>query len=499
MSRTVQDTATVAWSNATNGQSSASVVDDSITNAKLAEVATATLKGRTTAGTGNPEDITVSAALDLISSTQGVILYRGASSWAALAVGTSGQILQSCGVAANPSWLTSTGITGSLGATDNVVPRANGIGTTTIQAGLFVNDDSGNIYPSTTDVGALGTATNMWADLFVASGAVINFNNGDITVTHSANVLAFAGGTYTFDGSIFPAASDGAALGSGTVMWSDLFLASGGIVNFNNGDVTLTHAANSLTFAGASSGYQFDALLAPTANDGAPLGSMTLQFSDLFLAEGGVINFDNGDVTITQSGNTLTVTGGTTALDADSTVDGAKIATVGKQTIWIPASAMWARTTNGPAAVSRELTTGGDVMVKGLAFDTTTEEAAQFYIGFPKSWNKGTITFQAFWTNVNGLTTETVSWGLSAGAFTDDDAIDTTDLGTEVRVSDTWLAANDMHVTAESAAITVGNTPIDGDMVIGQVARSVANDNMTGDAELLGVKIFFTTNAATDA
>src|SRR3990167_10708473 len=91
MSRTVQDTATVAWSNATNGQSSASVVDDSITNAKLAEVATATLKGRTTAGTGNPEDITVSAALDLISSTQGVILYRGASSWAAFAVGTSGQ------------------------------------------------------------------------------------------------------------------------------------------------------------------------------------------------------------------------------------------------------------------------------------------------------------------------------------------------------------------------------------------------------------------------
>jgi len=31
------------------------------------------------------------------------------------------------------------------------------------------------------------------------SGAVINFNNGDITLTHSANKLAFAGGTFELD------------------------------------------------------------------------------------------------------------------------------------------------------------------------------------------------------------------------------------------------------------------------------------------------------------
>lgn len=171
----------------------------------------------------------------------------------------------------------------------------------------------------------------------------------------------------------------------------------------------------------------------------------------------------------------------------------------GRETIWIPAVAMWPRTTNGPGAASRELTTSGDVMIKGWAFDTTTEEAVQFYIGFPKSWDKGTVTFQAYWTNAAGLSTETVSWGFSAGAFTDDDPIDSTELGTEVRVSDTRLAQNDMHVSAESAAVTVGNTPIDGDMVIGQIARSVANDNMTGDADLLGIKVHFTTNAATDA
>ena len=93
--------------------------------------------------------------------------------------------------------------------------------------------------------------TYLGDDLFLTSGAVINWNAGDVTITHSANSLAIAGGTsYTFDAAILPSASNGAAIGSATVMWSDLFLASGAVVNFDNGDVTLTHAANLLTIAG---------------------------------------------------------------------------------------------------------------------------------------------------------------------------------------------------------------------------------------------------------
>lgn len=47
---------------------SAQLVNDSVTNAKLADVATATFKGRTTAGTGDPEDLTVAQALALLKS-----------------------------------------------------------------------------------------------------------------------------------------------------------------------------------------------------------------------------------------------------------------------------------------------------------------------------------------------------------------------------------------------------------------------------------------------
>jgi hypothetical protein len=47
--------------------------------------------------------------------------------------------------------------------------------------------------PTTTDTAALGSTSLMWADLFLASGAIVNFNNGNYTLTHSAGLLAFSG------------------------------------------------------------------------------------------------------------------------------------------------------------------------------------------------------------------------------------------------------------------------------------------------------------------
>jgi hypothetical protein len=59
---------------------------------------------------------------------------------------------------------------------------------------------------------------------------------------------------------LVPATSDGLALGTSSLMWADGFFASGAVLNFNAGDVTVTHSANALAFAGGSSGYSFDAL-----------------------------------------------------------------------------------------------------------------------------------------------------------------------------------------------------------------------------------------------
>ena len=57
----------------------------------------------------------LSAAIDgAFGSTQGSILYRGASSWTALAPGTAGDVLSTNGAGAHPSWVPQSGGGGGL-------------------------------------------------------------------------------------------------------------------------------------------------------------------------------------------------------------------------------------------------------------------------------------------------------------------------------------------------------------------------------------------------
>jgi hypothetical protein len=166
----------------------------------------------------------------------------------------------------------------------------------------------------------------------------------------------------------------------------------------------------------------------------------------------------------------------------------------GKETIWIPATAMIAATTNGPATGTVEQTTNKN-MTKTLDFDQTTSEIAQFFIAFPKSWNEGTVTFIPHWTAASG--SGTVQWDLSAVAISNDDALDVA-FGTAQSSSDTLITAYDNHVGPESSAITIAGTPAVGDLVNFKLVRNIS-DTLNADAKLIGVQVFFTTDAATDA
>ena len=172
----------------------------------------------------------------------------------------------------------------------------------------------------------------------------------------------------------------------------------------------------------------------------------------------------------------------------------------GKETIWVPATAMYPNTTGGCAALAQvELTNGPEL--KCLDFDGGgTEECAQFTVAFPKSWNEGTITFQVFWCS-SASGTEGVSWGLQGVGIANDASLNSTFSQAGVVVDDTKTVANDLLVSPESTAVTIPNAAVD-ILTIFQIYRDTddANDTDTSnDARLLGIKLFFTTDAANDA
>lgn len=141
-----------------------------------------------------------------LAYVSGDLLYFDGVNINRLGIGSSGQFLQvSSGV---PSWQTVTSLGGG------------GTGTVTSVSIINAHGVSGTVATETTT-------------------PAITLVLGDITPS-----------SVTSTGVIKPSANDGAALGASGTGFSDLFLASGGVINWAAGNVTLTHAANSLTFAG---------------------------------------------------------------------------------------------------------------------------------------------------------------------------------------------------------------------------------------------------------
>ena len=70
----------------------------------LTSAAANTIFGNNTSGSAAPAYYGISSYLDTFGTTQGSMLYRGASGWVVLAPGTSGYVLQTNGSGSNPAW-----------------------------------------------------------------------------------------------------------------------------------------------------------------------------------------------------------------------------------------------------------------------------------------------------------------------------------------------------------------------------------------------------------
>ena len=252
----------------------------------------------------------------------------------------------------------------------------------------------------------------------------------------------------------------------------------------------------SLTVNGVITGETLEATGDTSAGDNSAIGYTSAE--GLILTGQG----STSDVTIKNDADqtVASVATGGTVMNFASTPTAGSVAVkvAGVETIWVPANSMYPNTTNGCALITQvELSNGPEIKV--LDFDPSSDENAQFSVAFPKSWNEGTITFKAYFT-VTGTNTGTVAWGLSGVAIADDDSINTA-FGTNVVATAKAHSgtSNDLNVTAESGAVTIAGSPAAGEQVFFQIMRDVSADDQSGDARLLGVQLFFTTDAANDA
>jgi len=200
----------------------------------------------------------------------------------------------------------------------------------------------------------------------------------------------------------------------------------------------------------------------------------------------------NGDITIAPNG-----TGVAKAVDAGDATGAIKIA--GLETMWVPASAMYGATTN-PADAQQVETTATRPDMKVLDFDAGTDEFAQFSVAFPKSWNEGTVTYQVYWTPASTNTGDCI-FGLQGVSCGDNDTIDVV-YGTAINVTDAGIGTvEDQQVSAVSSAVTIAGSPAVDQLTYFQLFRdaNAGGDTFSADARVLGIKIFFTTDAANDA
>lgn len=143
---------------------------------------------------------------------------------------TSGTTISSSQMNSNFSEI-ATALTGSIPRDGQAAPTAN------IPWGGFAITGAGNI---------TGTA-------FIPSGSSAPTNGLYLPAANTPGIAVNSAGEVQLTATaLSPVASDGNALGTASLMWGDLFLASGGVINFNAGNVTLTHSAGALSLTGSA-------------------------------------------------------------------------------------------------------------------------------------------------------------------------------------------------------------------------------------------------------
>lgn len=331
----------------------------------------------------------------LLTHTSGV-LTLGTGNLIITTAGTAaGSVLTNDGTqTATNKTLTSPVINGATSSGSTAINLGGNSGTFTTPSGTNVISGlatfASDAKPAVDGTGNLGTAALSWDNLYLDTLATINFDNGNAVVTHSSGVLTVSTGDLRVTTAGTNAASAVTVGGTQTLTNKTLtspvigtgLTASGSAANtFAGSTGTFITSTGANTFKGSA--HNFDAVLQPTTDDAAALGTTLLGFSDLFLADGGTLHFANTDWVATHTTGILTVGTGDLRVTTAGT-NAASVVTVGG-TQTLTAKTLTSPTLTGPSISGTSAFTGA-ITTTG-AITQTSASATAFSSGLNGATN----------------------------------------------------------------------------------------------------------------
>lgn len=264
-----------------------------------------------------------------------------------------------------------TGATGPTGATGETGPTGV-TGTTGATGATGSTGPTGATGPDAITVGVTAVVSGTTTRVLYNSGGVV----GEYTITGTGTVVAMQTApvfvTNISTPAVLATANDSGAIGASGTAFSDLFLASGGVINWNAGNATIIHSAGLLTFnvplttsglvtatgfsptattatgnrmylpAANTIGWSINGTgelqltgtaLSPIADGGSSLGTTALGWQNLFGNTGFVFNIENGNWVATHTTGILTVGTGDLRVTTAGTNTASVVTVGGSQTL----------------------------------------------------------------------------------------------------------------------------------------------------------------------
>lgn len=493
----------------TSAQIASTIPPGVVTNSMLANMPSMTVKANPQGNTAPPGDYSLSLILDNLGAIWGDVLYRGSSGWTALPPGVSGQVLQTHGTGANPSWASTAGvgtvtqITAGAGLSGGVITASGTIAsieTVNLQSGVtsyaFSSSDQATLIEFTNNSSQInatlpGTAlaSGWWVD-------VQNTGSQPLVITPASGTIS-GGSSITFS-----PATGSRIVSNGTNYYiqsgrsSGAITLTGDVTGSGSGSVATTVGSisgKSITLAGAlSTSGAFSIALTATGNT-----SLNLPTSGTVTALGNTVT-GSGSVVLATSPTLITpALGAATA----TTVNGLTI-TSGTGTLTIPSSAVFAlsgafsTTLTVTGATTLTLPTSGTVTALG---NSVTGSGAIVLANTPTliTPNIGAATGTSLVVSAGAVST-----GTYAGSFTNGIVVDyssgfgriSVGSATGINFYNGGIANTVLASISSAGALTltqgIVGTTAGGNAVSGQVGEYISSNVLVGSA------VSLTTNVA---